>query len=211
MSFDVVVHRRYRLVYIRAWAVLDVSSLLKLRHEILTHPAFEPGFDLIADVSELDTAALKLADMSTIAKLQLWKPAGKRALLVQTNEQRELAQAFSAFREHESVFIGRYLVDALDWLGHPSRAFDPTRPDMTPEKSQPSGRDVVVTRRVPDGSYTVECASETPEHFGPRQWSEARLAVARRAVLGATAWFKDEMGGGGCRPLDLVTGTFRDD
>lgn len=210
MSFDVVVHRRYRLVYIRAWAVLDVSSLLKLRHEIWTHPAFEPGFDLIADVTDLDTKALKLSDMSVIAKLQLWKPAGKRALIVQTDEQRDLAQAFAAFREQESVFIGRYLVDALDWLGHRSRDFDVSRVEMTPEKLQPSGNDVVVTRRSPDGSYTVECRAEDPEHFGPRQWSEARLAVARRACSGATAWFRDEVAGGQCRQLDLDTGTLRD-
>lgn len=211
MSFQVAVHRKQRLAYVRVWGALDVSSLLKLRHEILTHPDFEPGFDLLADVSALDTTALKLDDMSTIAKLQLWKPTGRRALLVRSDEQMGLAQAFAALRDPESVFIGRYLGEALDWLGVSAVGFVPAKPDTTAGPLTPSGADVIVTRRASDGVYVVACSRESPEHFGPRQWSDAILAAARRTHSDAIAWFKDDLAGDAHRQLNLVTGMLRDE
>lgn len=211
MSFRVAVHRKQQLAYVRVWGALDVSSLLKLRHEILTHPDFEPGFDLLADVGALDTTALTLADMSTIARLQLWKPTGRRALLVRSDEQMGLAQAFAALRDPESVFIGRYLGEALDWLGISAVGFVPEMPETVTGPLTPSGRDVIVTRRAFDGAYVVVCSSELPEHFGPRQWSEAMLAAARRTHSDAIAWFKDDLAGDSHRQLNLGTGMLRDE
>ena len=86
---------------------------MKIRHDILTDPAFQPGFDLLADATAVETDALLLADMATIARQRLWRPSGRRAILIGSTRHEAFADAFAALREPETVFFGRYLGDAL--------------------------------------------------------------------------------------------------
>jgi hypothetical protein len=43
-----------RLVFVRGWGPMDLEESLRTPHELLSDPAYDPGFGVLVDLRELD-------------------------------------------------------------------------------------------------------------------------------------------------------------
>lgn len=81
---------------------------------------------------------------------------------------------------------------------------DAVHQDDTGSAGRATPSDVTIVRLSQDGAFMV-LGEGVHVHFGPRQWTAARLDAAHRVRAGGAIWFREELDETVCQ-LDPFTG-----
>jgi hypothetical protein len=119
MRHHVGIDRERRLVGIRFWGPVTRADFDRVRIALLRDPAFDPSFNVIADLRGADMREISLADVESVAGQSLLQSTARRAILADRSDQLGLARLYSTLRGiagQESTRVFWEVQEAASWL-----------------------------------------------------------------------------------------------
>jgi hypothetical protein len=98
---------------------LTAAEILAHQQKLVQDPEFDPTFSQIFDFTAVTTYDISEDDVRVIAAITIFSPLSRRAALVTTDEQFDLACMFSMIREAQGEFgirVFRERKDAMRWV-----------------------------------------------------------------------------------------------
>jgi len=121
MSLAYTIDTNRRLIVMHAAGVLTEGDVTRVREQILRDPAFDPTYDQLFDVSDVEDIALSKESMARLADTSILSPAVRRAFVATTTLQYGMARMFTTMSEQRNhvTQIFRGLDEAEAWLASP--------------------------------------------------------------------------------------------
>ncbi len=118
-----------RLLVTRAIGALRLSDLQEHRKALLADPGFDPGFNHLFDLREVERIAFSSEDVVQATLVRAFSESSRRAIVAPQDVSFGLSRMYELHREDhsESIRIFRDLDQALQWLG-----LDPGDPLLAP-------------------------------------------------------------------------------
>lgn len=106
-----------RTVIARFGERLTVADIQKYVQDLCTHPAFDPSFSEIADISEVKDLPLEVFDFMQLADhTDPFSAESKRAFVVRTSVQEHAARMHKILRNRGKFKIFQTLEEAENWI-----------------------------------------------------------------------------------------------
>jgi hypothetical protein len=113
-----------RRVQVIATGMLSVPEIIEALAALKANPAFEPGFDMLADFSGASTAAIKSNRVSELSRHMVFAPHARCAFIVGSSADYGMLRMFQAWSEQKPrdgyIAVFRDLRSALTWLDRPA-------------------------------------------------------------------------------------------
>jgi len=114
---EFVVDPEKRLVVVRFRKKVTAEDIARYAQRLRIHPAFQPEFSEIADLTEAEEIDLQAEDFLRLAdKIDPFSPAAKRAFVVQTTTQSHAARLHKILRSKMNIEIFRTFGEAEEWV-----------------------------------------------------------------------------------------------
>lgn len=112
------VDRDRRLVVVKFEGGVAVQEIAKYAESLVAHPDFDPSFAEITDLRGVQQFDLQANDFLTLAdQIDPFSLTAKRAFVVQTSLQNQVARMHKFLRPHRTIEIFESVAQAEQWLG----------------------------------------------------------------------------------------------
>jgi hypothetical protein len=110
-----------RLVRSRGWGTLSLADVVAHYHAIAADPAFDPMFDQLADLRDVDEFSISSTQIREDALDAIFAPSARRAFVASSDVAFGLARMYGLQAEgaQQNVQVFRALAEAERWLGLP--------------------------------------------------------------------------------------------
>jgi hypothetical protein len=105
------------LVICRAWGTLSGEDIIGHYSDLSVDPAFHPMFQQLGDLREVTAVTATTADLKTAARMRVFAPGRRRALVAESDQAYGVARMFSSFAEFQGIGVFRSMDEAERWLG----------------------------------------------------------------------------------------------
>jgi hypothetical protein len=119
MPADFQIDQAQGLVRSRAWGVLNRSDLTSHVARLRADPTFQPQFRQMWDFTEVTRSELTYAELTEMAKISVFSPKSRRAILAPADAIFGMARMFQMMRESHGetgIRVFRKRSEALRWL-----------------------------------------------------------------------------------------------
>jgi hypothetical protein len=107
------------LVLSRAWGVLQREHLIGHGERLRADPDFKPHYRQLWDLTEITKSELSYTELTAMAKISVFAPASRRAMLAPVDVVFGMARMFQMLKESEGetgIRVFRKRSEALRWL-----------------------------------------------------------------------------------------------
>ena len=107
------------LVLSRAWGALSRADLMDHGQQLRKDARFKPHYRQLWDFTEITKSELSYAELSAMAKVNVFAPTSRRAILAPVDVVFGMARMFQMLRESEGetgIRVFRKRSEALRWL-----------------------------------------------------------------------------------------------
>jgi len=121
MSLSYTIDAQRRLIVVHAAGVLTEMDVTRARDQLRQDPVFDPEFDQLFDLRDVEDIALSKEGMARLADTSILAPSVRRAFVAVTTLQVGMARMFTTFAEQRQHVTGvfRGLSEAEAWLARP--------------------------------------------------------------------------------------------
>jgi len=119
MPTEYQIDRTQELVLSRAWGVLNRDDLFDHGQRLRADPDFKPHYRQLWDFTEITKSELSYAELAVIAKVSIFAPTSRRAILAPVDVVFGMARMFQMLKESEGetgIRVFRQRSEALRWL-----------------------------------------------------------------------------------------------
>ncbi len=119
MPADYQIDKTQGLVLSRASGVMLREDLIGHGERLRADPDFKPHYRQLWDFTELTKSELSYAELSVMAKINVFAPTSRRAILAPVDVVFGMARMFQTLRESEGetgIRVFRKRSEALRWL-----------------------------------------------------------------------------------------------
>lgn len=115
---DFSIDKDRRLVVVKFEGSVTVQEIAKYVESLVAHPHFDPSFSEITDLRAVEHFDLQANDFLTLAdQIDPFLLTAKRAFVVQTSAQNQVARMHKFLRPHRTIEIFESVAQAEGWLG----------------------------------------------------------------------------------------------
>jgi hypothetical protein len=114
------IDKERRLVRSYGWGEVIFADVVQHQQGLRTHPDFDPDFDQIADLTDVDSLAISAEEIQLLAHITLFSENSRRAFVAPSQLAFGMVRMFEA--HHDSSFapsttmVFRSMSEALNWL-----------------------------------------------------------------------------------------------
>ncbi len=119
MPADYQIDKTQDLVLSRAWGALNRADLIGHGERLRGDPGFKPHYRQLWDFTEITKSELSYTELAAMAKISVFAPTTRRAMLAPVDVVFGMARMFQMLRESEGetgIRVFRKRSEALRWL-----------------------------------------------------------------------------------------------
>ena len=108
-----------RIVLSRAWGVPTIEDFMGHGQRLLADPDFRPDFRQLWDLSEITHSAANFVELMEMAKVTVFSPTARRAILAPIDVAFGIGRMFQMLRESKGetgIRVFRDRAEAMQWL-----------------------------------------------------------------------------------------------
>ena len=120
MPGDYHIDGKLGIVFVRAWGTYTDEEMLDLQRRIHADPAFDPEYDKLVDLSQIDHLPVTTQGTRTLTALSRWGAGSRRAVIApddHTFAMSRMNQNLREAQEQPAAAVFRTKGEALSWLG----------------------------------------------------------------------------------------------
>lgn len=114
-----------RTVFVECWGEIDVAEIAQIAKQLEAEPDFDPGYQVLLDLTGLDASRLYYAHINAISHgIDPFLPTSRRAIVATEDVNFGIARMHALIRGEENTRVFTTRREALAWLGLPEEAGD---------------------------------------------------------------------------------------